>query len=141
MIEMDKRRADTQLTLDEWRGRGFDWNSRNDGTCAHLLAAHMRNRGHNPPEIPEFDGIRGAVKALNSLGWSDLTEWLDDLLERRPSVGFMRLGDVALAQGDGPLDAIFICAGPLKVFGWHETRDELVVMDVALDKLIGAWAT
>lgn len=140
MIEMERRRFATQTTLDEWRGRAFDWNSRADGTCAHLLAAHMRNMGHNPPEIPEFQTIRGAIKALESLGWKNLIEMLDDLLERRPSVGFMRLGDVALAPSDGPLDAIFICAGPLKVFGWHETRDDLVVMDIDLNRVIGAWA-
>lgn len=140
-MEMEERRVATQKTLDAWRGKRFDWNASLSATCAHLLAAHMRNRGHQPPEVPEFQTIRGAIRALNSLGWENLTEMLDELLERRPSVSFMRLGDIALAPGEGPLDAVFICAGPLKVFGWHETRDEVVVMDVALDKLIGAWAT
>lgn len=140
MIEMIRRRDGTQKTLDEWRGRRFDWDSRASGTCAHLLAAHMRNMGHNPPEVPAFDSIRGAVKALKSLGWGNLEQMLDDLLPRRQSIAFMRLGDVALGPGDGPLDAVFICAGPLKVFGWHETRDDLVIMDVALNNIIGAWA-
>ena len=107
-----------------------------------MLEAHLRNMGHNPPTVPDFESLRGAVKALRELGWSSLTEMLDDMFERRPSPSFMRVGDVALAPAadDGPLEAVFVCAGPLKVFGWHETTDDLVVIDVDLDQLIGAWA-
>lgn len=137
----DDRRIATQLTLDAWRGRPFDWDSTRDGTCVHLLAAHLTNMGHDVPEIPPFDTMREAIRALHDHGWENLTEMMDDLLPRRPSPAFMRLGDVALAPGDGPLDAIFICAGPLKVFGWREGFDELVVQDVGLDRLIGAWQT
>lgn len=141
MIEMERRRDATQQTLDAWRGQSFDWNSAHSGTCAHLLHAHLVNMGHEPPTVPDFDTPLGAVRALKNMGHESLIDLLDDLLPRRPSVGFMRLGDVALAPGDGPLDAVFICAGPLKVFGWHESRNDVVVMDVALDKLLGAWET
>lgn len=141
MMEMVRRRNATKKTLDEWRGQLFDWDSQRSGTCAHLLYAHLVNMGHKPPSVPDFDTPLCAVRALKSMGHENITDLLNNLLPRRPSVGFMRLGDVALAPGDGPLDAVFICAGPLKVFGWHETRNDLVVQDVSLDKLLGAWET
>jgi len=141
MKDMIRRKHATQATLDAWRGTRFDWVSRPDNrrTCAHTLEDHLRNMGHEPPAVPEFDSIRGAIKALNSLGWANLTEMLDDLLERRPSPSFMLMGDVALAPTGTPIEGILICAGPMKVFGWHETDDRLIVMDIDLDQLIGAW--
>lgn len=140
-MELEQRRAATQATLDEWRGKAFDWNSCVEATCVHMLDAHLRNMGHEPPTIPKFSTATGALKALRSAGWDNLESMLDDLLDRLPSVSFMQLGDVVLAEGEGPFDAIFICAGPMKVFGWHETRDDLVIVDVNLDQLKGAWRT
>lgn len=136
-MNLEERRVATQKTLDAFRGRIFEWGETN---CAHLAHAHLVNCGHAPPEVPKFDTALGAARALRSLGFASMVELFDSMLERRPSVGFMRLGDIALVEGEAGLDAALICAGPLKVFGWREDRSELAVIDVNLDALTAAWS-
>jgi hypothetical protein len=137
MSEMIKRRDATKRTLERFRGVTFDWSS--GVTCVHLAHAHLVEMGHNPPDIPEFNTAHGAAKALYERGWSDVADMLDSVLERRPGAAWMVLGDLALVKGADGLDAIFICAGPLKVFGWRDDEPELVLLDVGLDELEAAW--
>jgi len=130
-----QRRDATTRTLNRFRGSEFDWSQM---TCVHLAHAHLSEMGYILPDIPDFDTALGAARALQEHGWNNVSDMLDEFMERIPPARMM-LGDLALVEAAGGLDAIFICAGPLKVFGWREDTPELVLLDVSLDELQGAW--
>lgn len=130
-----RRRDATQQTLDRFRGLDFDWSSM---TCVHLAHAHLSEMGHDLPKIPDFDSALGAARAMKERGWESVSDMLDEFLPRIAPAS-MLLGDLALIKGAGGLDAIFICAGPLKVFGWRDDAPDLVVLDVSFGELEGAW--
>lgn len=130
-----RRRNATQRTLNRYRGADFDWSSL---TCVHLAHYHLSEMGHVLPSIPDFDSAIGAARALQERGWSSVADMLDEYLPRIAPAS-MLLGDLALIKGAGGLDAIFVCAGPLKVFGWREDAPDLVVLDVSFGDLEGAW--
>jgi hypothetical protein len=135
MSNLIKRRDATQQTLRHFNGVDFDW----DGvTCAHLAHYHLSQMGREVPDIPDFDTALSAARALKQMGWDSVEEMLDSMLERI-APAYMIVGDLALIKGAGGLDAIFICAGPLKVFGWREDAPDLVRLDVDLGQLQGAW--
>jgi hypothetical protein len=68
-----------------------------------------------------------------------VSEMLDSILERIPP-SRMLLGDLAVAPSDeGGMGSIMVCAGPHKLMGWREDAPELVMLDVTLDQLEGAW--
>lgn len=135
-MELERRRVATEKTLDRYRGKVFDWSK--GVTCVHLARFHLRNMGHKPETLPRFRSALGAKKALKERGWSSVADMLDSMMPRIAPAQ-MVLGDLAIVPGDAGLDSIFICAGPLKVFGWREDRPDLVVLDVGLDELTGAW--
>ena len=130
-----RRKEATQRTLDRYRGVDFDWSS---VTCVHLAREHLIEMGHTVQEIPHFDTALGAARALQANGWDSVADMLDAHLERIAPAS-MLLGDLALIRGSAGLDAIFICAGPLKVFGWRDDAPDLVVLDVSFGELEGAW--
>lgn len=134
--EMERRRVATQKTLARYRGKTFDWAK--GVTCVHLARAQLKNMGHKPPSLPRFRSALGAKKALKERKWSSVEAMLDNLLQRIAPAQ-MLLGDLAVVLGDEGLDAIFVCAGPLKLFGWREDAPALVLLDVSLDELSGAW--
>lgn len=135
MKELERRRIATQATLDDFRDRQFDWQG---DVCAHLFRRHMIEMGHEMPDMPEFDSPRSAIRAMKKLGWSNVQEMIDSMLDPIPP-SMMLLGDIATVEGDGGLDAILICAGPLKVFGWREDHTKLVVIDIGMDQIKRAW--
>lgn len=137
MSELVRRRDATQQTLEAYRGVAFD--PAQGVTCVHLLRDHLVNMGHDYQEIPPFDTMIGAVRALKERGWDNMTDMLDSMLERHRAPAFMRVGDVAVAPGLDGIEAVLICAGPLKVFGWREDVDELAIIDVRLDALVATW--
>lgn len=136
MNDLIRRKNATQQTLDRHRGTEFDWVR--GITCVHLACDHLVAMGHDVPEIPSFNTALGAARALQERKWSSVSDMLDSLLERI-SPASMMLGDLAVIEGAGGLDAIFICAGPLKVFGWRDDAPDLVLLDVSLGELQGAW--
>ena len=103
-----------------------------------LAHQHLKNMGRNPPTLPRVRSALGARRALKERGWESVEAMLDSMLERIAPAEMM-LGDVAIVPGDGGLYAIFVCAGPLKVFGWREDAPALVLLDIGLDELTGAW--
>ena len=135
MSPLIKRKAVTQETLDRFRGADFDWSGT---TCVHLARAQLVGMGHGVPEIPQFSTALEAARVMREHGWDSVSEMLDSYLERIAPAS-MLLGDIALIKGAGGLDAIFICAGPLKVFGWREDAPDLVVLDISFGDLEGAW--
>lgn len=136
MPPLERRRIATEKTLARYRGKVFDWQT--GITCVHLARTQMRNMGHRPPGIPRFRSLLGARKALAERGWNGVSAMLDDLLPRIAPAQ-MLLGDLAAVPGVSGLEAIFICAGPRKVFGWREDVPELVVLDVPLGDLSASW--
>lgn len=135
MIDLLTRQAATQRTLNRFRGVDFDWSSM---TCVHLAHAHLTEMGHVLPDIPAFDSALNAARAMRDRGWASVADMLDAHLTRITPAS-MLLGDITLIEGAGGLDAIFICAGPLKVFGWREDAPDLVLLDVSFGELQGAW--
>lgn len=133
--ELIKRRNATQATLDAYRGVGFDWSC---SSCVHLLHTHLSNAGYVLPEMPDINGPTSALRALRENGWETVSDLLDAFCEPIPPA-MMKMGDVALFESAAGLDAIFICAGPHKMFGWREDHNDLVTVDVTLDMLKGAW--
>lgn len=135
-MELERRRVATEKTLARYRGKVFDWSK--GITCVHLARFHLRNMGRKPETLPRIRSALGAKKALKARGWGSVEAMLDSMLARITPAQ-MVLGDLAIVPGDSGLDAIFVCAGPLKVFGWREDRPELVLLDIGLDELTGAW--
>lgn len=135
-MELERRRVATQKTLDRYRGKVFDWSK--GITCVHLARYHLRNMGNKVPTLPRFRSALGAKKALKERGWDSVEAMLDSMFQRVAPAELL-LGDLAIVPGDNGMDAIFVCAGPLKLFGWREDAPALVLLDVDLDQLTGAW--
>lgn len=135
-MELERRRVATEKTLKRYRGKVFDWSK--GITCVHLARVHLRNMGHKPETLPRFRSALSAKKALKERGWSSVADMLDSMMPRIAPAQ-MLLGDFAIVPGDAGLDAIFVCAGPLKVFGWREDHPKMVLLDIDLNELTGAW--
>ncbi len=131
------RRDVTQQTLDRFRGIPFVWG---DSDCVTVAREHLVNAGYDAlPEPPEYDNLFGARRALDQMGWGSIEAMLDSVLERRPSAGFARTGDLITLEGVDGMDGVCICAGPLKFFGFSEMEPGLVMMEVPLDEIKGCW--
>lgn len=133
---LEKRRAATEKTLARYRHKAFDWQA--GITCVHMARYQMRNMGHRPQGLPRFRSALGAKKALRERGWQSVTDMLDSMLPRIAPAQ-MLIGDLAAVPGDNGLDSIMICAGPQRLFGWHEDAEGIVVLGVRLDEVSAAW--
>ena len=136
MNELLRRKAATEKTLSRYRHKAFDWSC--GVTCVHLARAQMKAMGHTPPTMPRFRSAFAARQAMTERGWNTVAEMLDSMLPRIAPAR-MLLGDLAVAQSDDGMGSIMICAGPFKLMGWREDAAELVMLDVTLDELVGAW--
>lgn len=134
--ELERRRLATEKTLARFRKKPFDWSKA--ATCAHLARFHLRNMGHKPPTVPAFRSAHGAKKALATMGFKSMAEMLDTILPRIAPAG-MTLGDVAVVPGEAGLEAVLVCAGPRRMFGWHGSEETPVMIGVDLNELVGAW--
>lgn len=135
--ELLRRKDATEKTLARYRGKAFSWAK--GITCVHLARAQLKAMGHKPPTLPRFRSAFLAKQAMRERGWANAEEMLDSMLPRI-SPAMMLLGDLAVAPSDeGNMGSIMICAGPHKLLGWREDAAELVVLDVSLDELTGAW--
>lgn len=135
-MEMERRRAATQKTLDRYRDKPFDW--QRGITCVHLARYQMRNMGHKPQTIPRIRSALAAKRAMGERGWPNVSAMLDEHLPRIAPAQ-MLLGDLVTFPGTDTFDAIAVCAGPQKVLSWHESATGMVVLDVTLDEITGAW--
>jgi hypothetical protein len=135
--ELNWRKAATDKTLARYKNRQFDWST--GVTCIHMAWAHLRAMGHRPPTLPRFRSALMAKRALNEAGHEGVTALLDSLLPRIAPARMM-LGDLATVEGEVGLDAIMICAGPQRLFGWREDEAGLVVLGVAMKDVKAAWS-
>lgn len=132
-----RRQEATQATVDKFTGKPFDWNA--GVHCVKLAHYHLRQMGWRKlPKLPLVKSPLAAKKALKARGWDSITAMLDSLLERIPPA-MMRLGDIATVEGDEGFDAVFINAGPRRLFGWREDQPVAVMLDVSLDEISAAW--
>lgn len=134
--ELEKRRWATQKTLDRYRDKAFDWAT--GITCVHLARYHLRKMGHRPPGMPRFRSPLAAKRAMKERGWASVTAMLDSMLEPIAPAQ-MLLGDLATVEGDAGFDAVFVCAGPRRLFGWREDESGAVMLEVPFDEIKGAW--
>lgn len=134
--ELERRRIATQFTLDRYRPKVFDWSR--GVTCIHLAWCQLRQMGHKPPTLPRFRSALAAKRSLKERGFETVEAALDSLLPRIPPA-MMLLGDLASVPGDAGLDALFVCAGPQKLMGWREDAETMVVLDISLAEVSGAW--
>lgn len=140
MSVLEKRRVATEKTLGHFRGKAFSW----DGcSCYDLAIAHLRNMGRKTGRKHSFKTPLGVKKIMQRNGWATVADFLDDLMPgARIAPAQMLVGDLAVLAGEEAahgIDAIVVCAGPLKFMGWREGMDGLVVLDVSLDQVSGAW--
>lgn len=129
------RQAATEKTIKRYDGKAFDWGA--GITCVHLARFHLRNMGHRPPTLPRFRSALMARRAMQERGWGSVAEMLDSMLPRIAPAQ-MILGDMAILPGDG-MDAILICVGPRRLFGWHEDSEVPVMQEPDISKVVGAW--
>jgi hypothetical protein len=134
--ELIRRKDATEATLARYRHKAFDWSK--GITCVHLARCQMRKMGHKPPTLPRFRSAFAAREAMTERGWGTVAEMLDSMLPPIPPAR-MLLGDLAVTPTEDGIGAINICAGPHKLMGWHDGADGLVMLDVSLNDLIGAW--
>jgi len=136
MIELERRRVATEKTLKRYRNKVFDWSR--GITCVHLARYHLRAMGHRPETLPRIRSALAAKRALKARGWESVEQMLDSMLPRIAPAQMM-LGDLASVPGESGMDAVVVCAGHHKVFGWREDAEGLVILDVELSELAGAW--
>ncbi len=136
MHEAIRRKEATERTLKKYRSKAFDWQS--GVTCIHMARTQMRAMGHKPPKMPRIRSAIGAHRALKERDCKTVGEFLGSLHPEIPPAQ-MLLGDLAVVEGDEELGSILICAGPLKLFGWREDVEGLVMMEVSLDQVSGAY--
>jgi hypothetical protein len=122
--------------MNKYRGKEFSWTE--GVTCVHLAKFQLRQMGRRSPTLPRFRSELAARKAMKEHGWSNVIEMLDSILPRITPAQMM-LGDLCAAASGDEIGGIFICAGPSKAFGWREDAPQLVVLDISLDELDGAW--
>lgn len=130
-----RRHRALEKTQAKYAGKPFAW-GRND--CVRMARAHLVAMGHRKiPKIPPYSSGIGAKRALKAAGAESIEGLLDGLLPRI-APAMMRIGDIAVMQGDELFDAITICAGR-KFIGWHgaSDRDELVEIRSGRGDILG----
>jgi hypothetical protein len=136
--DLIRRQRATAATLAKYRAKEWSWK---DGiTCVHLARSHLREMGHKPEPMPRVRSLVAAKRALAERGCGTVAELLDaqpGLLRIAPAQ--MLLGDLAVLPGLEGLGAIVVCAGPLKLLGWHEEAPGMEVLSAPLGNLTGAW--
>lgn len=136
--DLIRRQRATAATMAKFRAKAWSWQ---DGvTCVHLARFHLRQMGHRPEPMPRVRSLVAAKRALAERGCKTVS----DLLDQQP--GLMRiapaqmlLGDLGMLPGLEGLGGIVVCAGPLKLLGWHEEAPGMEVLSAPLQNLIGAW--
>lgn len=137
--EMERRREATQATVGKFRGHGFDWGQ--GFHCVRLAHFHLRQMGWRSPKLPTLPRLRSSLaakKELQARGWGSVTAMLDALLPRIAPAAMLQ-GDLAVLPGDDGLDAIFVYAGPRRLFGWREDQPVAVMLEVPLGDVKAAW--
>ena len=135
MSDLVSRQRAVEKTKARYEGKVCDWKT--GVTCVRLARDHLRNMGHKPPTLPRFRSLLGAKKSMARRGWEDVAAMLDSMLPRIPAARLLP-GDLVVVPGEG-IDAIFVSAGFARFFGWRADLPELVMIELDLDEVLGAW--
>lgn len=136
MPELERRRIATNATLARYQGKTFSWKT--GITCAHMARGHLRNMKRKAPAMPRFRSAYGAKQALKALGHDSMVSLIDSLLPRIAPAQ-MVLGDLCAVEGEAGMDAVMICAGHRRIFGWVEDEARPVIVEPEWDKLTACW--
>jgi len=136
--ELLRRQMAAGATMNKFRKKKFEW--KKGHTCVHLARFHLKKMGHAVPKMPPVASMLGAVRALEAKGWANTCDLLDAQpgLQRIPPAR-MLLGDLAVAPSEDGLGSILVNAGVGKLIGWHENAEGMVVIQIPLGDLLGAW--
>ena len=138
MRDLLRRQFATQETMAKYRHREWSW--KEGVTCVHMVRFHLRKMGHSPEPMPRVRSLVAAKRALKERG----CETVIDLLDKQAGLSRivpaqMLLGDLAAVESEDGLDALFVCAGPQKLIGWHDAAKGMVVVDVPFKDIKGTW--
>ena len=136
---MIARRDAAQATLDRFKDQPFEW-GRYD--CAKMVAFHLRKLGHQIgiSKAGSYSSALGAKRALNRLGWPNLSHALDDVLHlERIAPAFLVTGDILQIPGEGPLDTMAIALGNGRAISYHEDEVGAVVVQPIIADIVAAW--
>jgi hypothetical protein len=135
-MEMVRRAAAAQATLDKFKGKPFHFGSMD---CAQLVAFHLRKMGHKPKlaKAGRYSSALGAKKALKRLGYETLAEAMDgNGFERIPPAAAI-VGDVIEMPGlEGP-GALAVALGNGRAVAYHE--DAIGAVVVQPSQMLAAW--
>jgi hypothetical protein len=134
--EMERRRRATEATRDRFRGKPFKF-GRFD--CGQMTAFHLRamKKPVRAAKAGRYHSLLGATKALNRLGFRNLSGLMDAHFERIPPAA-AALGDVvSIASEEGP-GGLFVVIGNGRVFGYHQDALGAEVLQ-PLEPLLAAW--
>lgn len=123
MSDLLRRQRALEKTLARYRRRRF---AIGEADCVRMARSHLVAMGHRPPALPRYRNLTGALRALNRMGFDSLEALFDSLLPKIPPAAMLP-GDIALLQGEGPLDATVISVGH-KVFGFHQDEETTALM-------------
>ena len=139
--DLVRRNRALTATKDKFAGKLFDLGQ---ADCIQLARFHLVKMGHR--RLPKADGYSspaGAKKALKALGFANLEELFDSLLERI-APAFMLPGDIGLVQAEEGAPAwevgtVVISVGR-KFLGWHSEQRILSIMQPLTDApFVAAW--
>ena len=130
MNEMLRRQQALEKTLAKYRDKAIDFKTVD---CVRAARFHLIQMGHKPPPMPRYQSLIGARRAAEQAG--GLEALLDGLLPRIAPAA-MWLGDIALLEGEGGIDAVMFNVGG-KLAGWHESAERMVNVTALAVK--GAW--
>lgn len=130
MNEMLRRQSALNKTLAKYRHKAIDFKTVD---CVRAARFHLVQMGHKPPPMPRYSSLIGARRAAEKVG--GLEALLDSLLPRIAPAA-MWLGDIALLEGEGGLDAVVFNVGH-KLAGWHQDAD--MMSNLTAQQVKGAW--
>ena len=130
MNEMLRRQQALEKTLAKYRDKAIDFKTVD---CVRAARFHLIQMGHKPPPMPKYHSLIGARRAAEQVG--GLEALLNSLLPRIAPAA-MWLGDIALLEGEGGIDAVMFNVGG-KLAGLHESAERMVNVTALAVK--GAW--
>lgn len=128
-----------QATLDRFKDQPFEW-GRFD--CAKMVAFHLRKLGHQIgiSKAGSYSSALGAKRALNRLGWPNISHALDEVLRlERIAPAFLVTGDVIQMPSEGAIDAMGIALGNGRALAYYPGEIGAVVVQPMVEQILAAW--
>jgi hypothetical protein len=131
-----ERKLVTEATAAAFRGVPISFEK--GVTCLHMLRMQMLAFGYSVPDMPEFEDLKGARRALRETGHRTIRGLLREVLGEPVPAVQMRVGDIALMHGK-PFEAVLLNAGNGMLLGWYDDGKLGLVNITPNGPLLGAW--